>query len=131
MSSIVYVVEPDAAEREWLGAALAGFGHQRIFLDSGAKLLARLPLHAGDGLVCAADADENAALDLVRELRRRGETVPVVVIGPMTAFRAAVDIARLEATDFLARPVSARRLRHALRRMGCGGPDRRAFEEQT
>jgi DNA-binding NtrC family response regulator len=119
MSSIVYVVESDPDERRWLDTALAGIGDERSFLDDGADLLERLPLHAGDYLVCSADAGDDATLHLVRELRRRGERVPVVVMGPVTAFRAAVDIARLDATDFLERPVSIGRLRHALRRLGC------------
>lgn len=121
MLSTVYVVEPELAERRWFEAALADVGDARIFLDAGAALLQRLPLATGDCLVCVAEAGDSAAVELVRELRRRGETLPVLVIGPMTAFRTAVDIARLEATDFLARPVSAGRLRQSLRRMGCMG----------
>ena len=53
-------------------------------------------------------------LKLVRELRDRGATLPVIVLGPYSAFRTAVEIARLEATDFLERPVSARQLRTAV-----------------
>lgn len=117
--STVYVVEPDPIERRWLEAALAGIGDALDFLDAGPALLQRLPLTAGDCLVCVAEAGDSSAVELVRELRRRGETVPVLVIGPMTAFRTAVDIARLEATDFLARPLSVGRLRHTLRRLGC------------
>ena len=115
----VYVVEPDAAERRWLETALAGIGDAQVFLDAAPTLLQRLPLAPGDCLVCTAEAGDGTAVELVRELRRRGETLPVLVIGPMTAFRTAVDIARLEATDFLARPVSIGRLRHTLRRLGC------------
>ena len=34
-------------------------------------------------------------------LRGRGATLPVIVLGPHGAFWTAVEIARLEATDFL------------------------------
>jgi DNA-binding NtrC family response regulator len=44
----------------------------------------------------------------------------VIVLGSHRAFRTAVNIARLEATDFLERPVSARQLRAAVRR-ACSG----------
>lgn len=57
------------------------------------------------------------ALELVRRLRRHGQALPVVVIGPHSAFRTAVDVARLNGTDFLERPVSAQRLRAALRKV--------------
>lgn len=117
--STVYVLESDPAERSWLASALDGIGDAQVFLDAGAALLDRLPLPAGDCLVCGTEAGGAPAVDLVRTLRQRGETFPVVVIGPITAFRAAVDIARLEGTDFLERPVSTQRLRGALRRMGC------------
>jgi FixJ family two-component response regulator len=117
--STVYVLESDPAERCWLASALNGIGDARVFLDAGAALLDRLPLPSGDCLVCGTEAGGTTAVELVRTLRQRGEALPVVVIGPITAFRAAVDIARLEATDFLERPVSIGRLRSALRRMGC------------
>jgi FixJ family two-component response regulator len=53
---------------------------------------------------------------MVRELRAAGATMPVIVLGPYSAFRTAVSIARIEATDFLERPVSVRQLRAAVRR---------------
>jgi FixJ family two-component response regulator len=40
----------------------------------------------------------------------------VIVLGPPSAFRMAVDIARLERTDFLERPVTGRQLRAAVRK---------------
>ena len=57
------------------------------------------------------------ALELVRSLRRHGQALPVVVLGPHSAFRTAVDVARLDGTDFLERPVSAQRLRAALHKV--------------
>ena len=59
----------------------------------------------------------------MRKLRCHGEFLPVVMIGTQSAFRTAVDVARLAGTDFLQRPISAQRLRAALRRMaGAAGP---------
>jgi len=58
-------------------------------------------------LTCA-EPDAAATLALVRELRARHATLPVVVLGAHSAFRTAVDIARFPATDFLERPVSSR-----------------------
>lgn len=118
MFNTVYVLEHDPVERKWLESALAGQAHALVFLNDGAALFERLPAQRGDCLLCGADADADAsaALELVRGLRRRGEPLPVVVIGPHSAFRAAVDVARFAGTDFLERPVSVPRLRSALRR---------------
>jgi len=117
MFNTVYVLERDPAERRWIESALAGQARSLVFLADGAALLDRLPAHIGDCLLCSAEPDAQAALELVRDLRRRGETLPVVMIGPHSAFRTAVDVARLAATDFLERPVSAQRLCGALRRV--------------
>jgi DNA-binding NtrC family response regulator len=116
MANTVYVLERDPAERKWIESALVVRAGTLLFLDDAAALLTRLPAQPGDCLVCDAEPDATAALELVRSLRQRGETLPVVMIGPYSAFRTAVDVARLAATDFLERPVSAQRLRAALRR---------------
>ena len=52
----------------------------------------------------------------VRAISVTGESLPVVMIGTHGAFRTAVAVARLAGTDFLQRPISAQRLRAALRR---------------
>jgi FixJ family two-component response regulator len=97
-------------------SALPAIAGTVVVLDDGAALLARLPASEGACLVASAEPAETATLKLVRELRARGATLPVIVLGPHSAFRTAVDIARLEATDFLERPVSARQLRAAVSR---------------
>jgi DNA-binding NtrC family response regulator len=112
----VYVIDPDPVERTWIQSALAPSVNAVVILDDGAALLARLPVGAGACLIASAEPDEAATLRLVRELRVRGAKLPAIVLGPHSAFRTAVDIARLEATDFLERPVSARQLRAAVRR---------------
>jgi FixJ family two-component response regulator len=116
MPITVYVIDPDPDERTWIQSALAPNVDAVVVLDDRAALLAGLPACEGACLVATAEPDEAATLELVRELRGRGATLPVIVLGPHSAFRTAVDIARLEATDFLERPVSARQLRAAVHR---------------
>ena len=117
MFNTVYVLERDAAECRWIESALAGWVRTLVFLEDGATLPDWLAAQGGDCLLCGAEPDAAAALELVRGLRRRGEMLPVVMLGPHSAFRTAVDVARLSATDFLERPVSAQRLRAALHRV--------------
>ncbi|TXH60532.1 MAG: response regulator [Burkholderiaceae bacterium] len=117
MFNTVYVLERDPAECRWIESALAGQVRKLIFLEDGATLLDWLATQGGDCLLCGAEPDASVALELVRRLRRHGQALPVVVIGPHSAFRTAVDVARLNGTDFLERPVSAQRLRAALRKV--------------
>jgi len=126
MPSTIYVVEPSPDGRAWIESALVRDGVHCVFLADGTELLAGLaqgPQGPGDCLIASADsaADASATLQLVRALRQGGKNLPVIVLGPHSAFRTAVDIARLPRTDFLERPVSVRQLRAALRR--AAGPD--------
>lgn len=117
MATTVYVVDPDPAERAWIQSSLGRSVAAVVFVDDGQTLLANDAGPEDACLVASAEPDAAATLALVRELRRRGATLPVIVLGSHSAFRTAVEIARLEATDFLERPVSARQLRAAVRRL--------------
>jgi FixJ family two-component response regulator len=114
MVTTVYVVDPDPDERTWIQSVLARSVDAVVFLDDASALLTHPPGCEDACLVASAEPDEAATLKLVRDLRGAGATFPVIVLGPHSAFRTAVDIARLEATDFLERPVSARQLRTAV-----------------
>jgi FixJ family two-component response regulator len=115
MPTTVYVVEPDPGERAWIQSSLGRSVDAVVFIEDAAALLAEVPGADGACLIASAERDGAATLGLVRELRARGAMLPVVVLGSHSAFRTAVDIARLPATDFLERPVSARQLRAAVR----------------
>lgn len=114
MSTAAYVIESDPNERTWIESSLARSVDAVVFVEDGVALFSRLPCGDGVCLIASTEPDAAATLDLVRELRSRGATLPVIVLGPHSAFRTAVDIARLEATDFLERPVSARKLATAV-----------------
>ncbi len=86
------------------------------FVDDGATLLAGIPCGRRNCLIASAEPDAAATLDLVRAMRDKGAALPVIVLGPHSAFRTAVDIARLDATDFLEHPVSAHQLCAAVRK---------------
>lgn len=116
MPAHVYVLVLDPHDRAWIESALVRWVDSLVFLHDVRGQLAKVPRGPGHCLIASADEDEAATLRLVRELRSSGATLPVIVLGPHTAFRTAVDIARLEATDFLERPASARQLCAAVRR---------------
>lgn len=117
MFNTVYVLERDAVECRWIEAALEGEVRRIVFLCDGSTLADWLAVQGGDCLLCDTEPDADAALELVRGLRRRGDLLPVVMMGPHSALRTAVEVARLRATDFVERPFSAQRLRAALHRV--------------
>jgi len=116
MATTVYVLDADPDERKWIEGALASTVDAVIFFEDEGALLTRVPASEGACLIASAEPDEAATLKLVRELRLRGAMLAVIVLGPPSAFRMAVDIARLERTDFLERPVTGRQLRAAVRK---------------
>jgi FixJ family two-component response regulator len=117
MTATVYVVDPDPDERRWIESVLAPSVAAVVFFEDATALLAHEPIRQDALLVAATEPCGAGALELVRELRRRGVSLPVIALGSHTAFRTAVDIARLESTDFLERPISARELRAAVRKL--------------
>lgn len=112
----VFVIDPDLEERKRIETALAPSGASLVFFEDDAGLLAALPAAELTCLIASAEIHGTATLELVRELRRRGITTPVIVLGSHTAFRTAIDLARLEATEFLERPISVWELQRAVRR---------------
>ena len=115
MPTTVYVLARDTAERQWLSHALAPVADAVVMLDQGVEALLADPPRTGACLVASVDpADAAATLAHVQRLRNAGLLLPVIALGPHSAFRTAVDIARHAATDFLERPVSAHQLRTAL-----------------
>ena len=113
---IAYVVDPDAEERRWIEAVLSPSA-EVVSGFNDAEGLPGLVEEREGCIVIAVEPDEEATLELVRKLRRSGKLVPVIVVGPRTAFRTATDIARLGFTDFLERPLSAYKLRAAIERV--------------
>ena len=110
MPAAVLVIDPDDGNRGWIASALASADYVVEFVGDEAALFARLPSAQPACLVAFAEPDAHAALQLVRVVRRSFPHLPVIVLGPHSAFRTAVDIARLPATDFLELPVSGRQL---------------------
>ena len=117
MATTVYVMGFESDQRAWIEAALGRSVDEVVHVDDADAWLASAPRGPGQCLIASADVDGAGTLSLVRALRALGNTLPVIVLGPHTEFRTAVDIARLDATDFLERPVSVRDLRAAVRRI--------------
>ena len=114
MTTRVFVINQDDGERRWIQAALAQRADEIVVMDDGTLFLAAPPTISNACLITTAEPDDAATLRFVRELREHGVALPVIVLGSHSAFRVAVDIARLPATNFLERPISATQLRAAV-----------------
>lgn len=112
----VFVLAPDPAERRWIEAALSPQAGTLAFLDVPGELLDFRPRSGEACVIAFADQDGAAAVALVRALREAACDMPAIILGPHSAFRSAIDIARLDATEFLERPVTERQLRAAIER---------------
>ena len=119
MSATAYVIDPDPDERKRIEAILSPGVEVVCGLGDAEALLAVLVGRHAVCLIVSLEPNEAVALKLVRELRLSGSDIPVIVVGSGAAFRAATEIARLEFTDFLERPLTAHKLRAAVERV-CG-----------
>ena len=116
MGTAVYIVDSDPQERGWIESTLSTSVDAVRTLDDAEGVLALLDAQTGACLLVSVDPSQESALELVRKLRKSGNMIPVIAVGPESAFRTATDIAQLEFTDFLPRPLSAFKLRAAVRR---------------
>jgi len=112
----VYIVDDDEGMREslgWLvqslGVPVKTFGSAEVFLggydgqNPGCLMVdVRMPGMSG--------------LDLQRELRRRGDDIPVIVMTGYGGVPAAVDALKHGATEFLAKPVDGQDLLESVQR---------------
>ena len=110
MRPTAYVVDPDPEECRRIERTLAPSVQVVRGLDSAEALLALLGVREGACLIVSVEPDEAATLELVRELRLSGSKIPVIAVGTGAAFRTATEIARLEFTDFLERPLTSHKL---------------------
>ena len=79
MRRTVFVITADNNEQRWIEATLASLVDDVVLLQDGAPLLAGAATGCKACLVATAEPDEAKMLGLVRDLRARGEALPVIV----------------------------------------------------
>jgi DNA-binding NtrC family response regulator len=113
-----FVLDADPLERAWIASALQPMVDSLVVVEASPMLVDMLQQQARGCLIACAEPEDGFLLALVRELRRRACLLPVIVLGSNTAFRTAVEMARLDATEFLERPLMSLQLRAAVRKAG-------------
>ncbi|MFG1299511.1 response regulator FixJ [Xanthobacter sp. V3C-3] len=107
MSAVIHVIDDDEAVRQSLAFLLATAGHTvhehpsaRHFLEAG------LPAADPDAACIITDVrmPDMTGIDLLRLLKEKGSTVPVVVVTGHGDVPLAVEAMKLGAADFLEKP---------------------------
>lgn len=114
MPDLVHVIDDDDGLREALGFLLEVNGIEARFYASANAFLDALPV--GEGCVLTdVRMPGLTGLELVRELRKRGESFPVIVMTGHGDIPLAVEAMKAGVIDFIEKPFEEERLTDALR----------------
>ena len=114
MTDRIHVIDDDAGLREALAFLLEVNGFDAAFYASATEFLEALPV--ADGCVLTDIRMPGlTGLDLMRELRSRGETLPVIVMTGHGDVALAVEAMKAGVIDFLEKPFDDGHLIGAIR----------------
>ena len=114
MVSTVYIIHPSSEERRSLAVMVAAEGDGVCTFESSEEFLAAIAPDASGCIVAPSDVPAMGMPALLKALRARGLTLPVVALGRDADVAAAVQMVRAGAAEYLEPPVSGRRLRSAV-----------------
>src|SRR4051795_8754229 len=121
----IHIVDDDEAERESLAALVEAAGLSAKAYASAIELLTSPGGLAADCLVADIRMPEMDGLELQQELKRRGMTMPLILITGHADVGLAVQAMKSGASDFLEKPFEGERLLASLKDalgQGCGQP---------
>lgn len=98
------VVDDEAKMRKILELALRSMGHEVIQASDGVEALAAIEKTHFDLVLTDLRMPRMDGTRLLRELRARGEEVPVIVLTAYGTIESAVEAMRLGASDYIIRP---------------------------
>jgi two-component system response regulator MprA len=130
----ILVVDDDRAVRDALRRALTLGGYDVHTAEGGTDGLAQVAGAAPDAIVLDVMMPDLSGLDVCRELRSRGNRIPILMLTARDAVADRIDGLDAGADDYLVKPFDTgelkARLRALLRRTGSeGDPDALAFQE--
>jgi DNA-binding NtrC family response regulator len=115
MEQMVWVVDDDPAIRELVSAIVSSAGYAVDTFSGGAEVLACAdpPPHAVLLDLMMPEVDGVAVL---KELKRRQPTIPVIILTAVNEVSKAVEVTKLGAYDYLVKPIDHERLKTTLGR---------------
>jgi len=106
----VLVVEDNELMRDGVVAALTARGHETIAAEGGRAAIERFLARVPDAVVTDLQMPDLNGLDLLAELRRLDEHVPVVLMTAFGSVETAVAAIRRGAFDYVTKPFAAEEL---------------------
>lgn len=103
-SSLVHIIDDDDAMRDSLEFLLRAAKIEVRTYDSAAAFLNAMPDGATGCVVTDVRMPGLSGIDLLRQLKARGSTIPVIVITGHGDIQLAVEAMKIGAADFLEKP---------------------------
>lgn len=107
---VVHVVDDNEQIREFAATVLRSVGLECLAWEGPEGLLDANPPHRIDALVIDIRLQGMSGLELVRRLRERGVSAPVIFISGVNEVPVAVEAMKLGAHDFLTKPFGGQTL---------------------
>ena len=115
-SSLVHVVDDDAAMRDSISFLLDTAGFTVVLYEDGASLLERLTVPASGCILTDIRMPGIDGLELLRRLRAVGHTLPVIMMTGHGDVPLAVEAMKLGACDFIEKPFDDEAILAAIRK---------------
>ncbi len=110
----VLVVDDEPSVRQVLAAAIAKAGYAVETADSAAVALARLAASAFDVVVSDVHMPECDGIELLRQVRARGNTATFIMVTAFASVDTAIDAIKAGAWDYITKPVRSEEIVHRL-----------------
>ena len=115
-TSTVFIIDDQTSVRHALGEMLSVFGYRIETFESAESYLEKLDPERPGCIIADVRMPGMDGIDLVRELKRRNLTLPVVVISGHADVPMAVAAIKAGAEDFIEKPVDDTQLVAAINR---------------
>ncbi|NII10572.1 sigma-54 dependent transcriptional regulator [Oleiagrimonas sp. C23AA] len=112
----ILVVDNEARMRRVLELSLLQMGHHVVQAADGAEALLALDSGPFDLVLTDLRMPRKDGIDLLRDMRARGEAVPVIVLTAFGTIETAVEAMKLGALDYIIRPFEMETLELAVNR---------------
>ena len=116
MSENILVVDDEPSNRSILAQVLGRAGYAVETADDGADALKQLDAFRPDLIVLDYMMPEVSGMDVLRELRKREDDTPVIMITAFGTVERAVEAMHEGAYDFITRPFKPEHMTHVVRK---------------
>lgn len=116
LKGTVFVVDDDLAVRESLSMLLTFAGFQVQSFESAPRFLSEAHSSTGDCLIADIRMPEMDGLTLQQDLKRRGSTLPVIIVTGHGDVPLAIQAMEAGAVDFIEKPFARDVILAAVRR---------------